>query len=591
MRKVIWSSALALCFLTLACQLAMDWGARLVLSADDIRVGRQPRILSQSADTNGSQVLAMRSAAEGLWAPTEVALDSNIAKCVIAVEDPEFFDHQGVRIPHTFGAALVSFLRRRRVRGASVIDQQIVKNLLLRNSERSIFRKLKELPVAIALDAHYDKHELFSTYASTVPMGSVEGVPITGLQAASRVFFGKQSLDSLTLSEAATLAGMIRSPSSYLEAVKRGQYSALRERRNFVLRRLEETNPTVPKEAIAGAHSESIVLNASRLSAAERCILHAVTIMRAAVPIPDSENDFRSTVSLSLQLEACTVLDQILEHHRSRLAGQDADSLRGSLVVLTGEGEVLAAADDRASQYPYLTSERRAICSTAKPFIAGAALERGWTADSIIDVPAQIRTLHLKWLPAQSGHSCRSDAVTLTYALRTSNNCAFVALGSSLGIERVAEVLQQAFSQRQTAVPSLAIGGATYTSPMAVARAYTVFTDARPGWRAAVRFDASAAGSWTPVIGPAAARRVADMLVTVKDGTAKGLNFPGTPRLKTGSGPADAWLVCVYRDLVIVAWVGSKHGSLPPGWTGANTAGPVVEQFLTRSERALGSRF
>ncbi|MCS6895413.1 MAG: PBP1A family penicillin-binding protein [Bacteroidia bacterium] len=132
-----------------------------------------------------------------------------VKNALIAVEDRRFYDHAGID-PWGITAAVFSSLLGK-PRGGSTITQQLARNLYDEvGVKRSLWRKLKEIFVAIYLEYRYSKEEILAMYLNTVPFGGVT----YGIQAASRYYFGKDTKE-LSLSEAALLIGLLKGPSYY----------------------------------------------------------------------------------------------------------------------------------------------------------------------------------------------------------------------------------------------------------------------------------------------------------------------------------------------------------------------------------------
>ncbi|MCX8112221.1 MAG: penicillin-binding protein [Bacteroidia bacterium] len=164
-----------------------------------------------------------------------------VKKALIAIEDRRFYDHAGID-PIGIGAAAFSFLTGKR-RGGSTITQQLARNLYDEvGVERSLWRKLKEMIVAIYLEYRYSKEEILAMYLNTVPFGGVT----YGIQVASRYYFGKD-VQELNLSEAALLIGLLKGPSYY--SPYRYPQRAL-SRRNVVIDMMEEAGFISAKQAI-----------------------------------------------------------------------------------------------------------------------------------------------------------------------------------------------------------------------------------------------------------------------------------------------------------------------------------------------------
>ncbi|MCS7152738.1 MAG: PBP1A family penicillin-binding protein [Bacteroidia bacterium] len=163
-----------------------------------------------------------------------------VKKAVIAVEDRRFYEHAGID-PVGIMAAVYSSLTGKR-RGGSTITQQLARNLYDEvGVERSLWRKLKEMIVAIYLEYRYSKQEILAMYLNTVPFGGVT----YGIQAASRYYFGKD-VQALSLPEAALLIGLLKGP-SYYSPYKHPERAIAR--RNVVIDLMQEAGFISAQEA------------------------------------------------------------------------------------------------------------------------------------------------------------------------------------------------------------------------------------------------------------------------------------------------------------------------------------------------------
>ena len=150
---------------------------------------------------------------------------------VISVEDRHFESHWGVDVLRIVRAAIVDLLEWRRAQGASTLTQQLSRMLFL-TPEKSFRRKFQEVLLAIQLERHFTKPQIFTLYCNQVPVGH----GTFGFEAASQFYFGK-SLMQVTLPEAAMLAGLPRSPTANSPLLHPDR--ALR-RRNIVLDLMRE---------------------------------------------------------------------------------------------------------------------------------------------------------------------------------------------------------------------------------------------------------------------------------------------------------------------------------------------------------------
>ncbi|MCS7162631.1 MAG: PBP1A family penicillin-binding protein [Bacteroidia bacterium] len=158
-------------------------------------------------------------------------IPKEIKQALLAVEDRRFYEHAGVD-PMGIMGAFFSVLRGQ-VRGGSTITQQLARNLYdAVGVKRSLWRKLKEIIVAIFLEYRYSKAEILTMYLNTVPFGGVT----YGVQAASRYYFGKD-VQELKLPEAALLIGLLKGP-TYYSPYRHPERA--RARRNLVLDLMQE---------------------------------------------------------------------------------------------------------------------------------------------------------------------------------------------------------------------------------------------------------------------------------------------------------------------------------------------------------------
>lgn len=189
-------------------------------------------------DANGNQIASL-----GLKNSIPVSFDDVplVAKqAVLATEDTRFYDHKGVDLRAIMRALFTDLIHGEVLQGGSTITQQVAKNVFL-NPSRSIKRKIQEAFLAIELERHYTKDEIFEMYLNCVYFG--EGA--WGIGAAAKTYFNRD-VQNLTLGEAALLAGMLQAPSYY------SPYSNLEgalKRRQTVLNLMVEQGFITPEEA------------------------------------------------------------------------------------------------------------------------------------------------------------------------------------------------------------------------------------------------------------------------------------------------------------------------------------------------------
>ena len=171
---------------------------------------------------------------------------------MLAIEDSGFYDHGALNWSSLLRAVVENARAGEVVQGGSTITQQLVKNTLgLDPLDRSFERKFQELALAIRAEEKYTKDEIFELYLNQIYLGN----GVYGIGTAAKFYF-KKPASELTLSEGATLAGMIRRPSFYdpiLHPIR------TKIRRNDVLNRMialgEDDDPNGIKRSL-GLHTK-----------------------------------------------------------------------------------------------------------------------------------------------------------------------------------------------------------------------------------------------------------------------------------------------------------------------------------------------
>ncbi|WP_241036994.1 penicillin-binding protein [Blastococcus litoris] len=180
---------------------------------------------------------------------------------LVAIEDSRFFDHEGVDGKGLGRALLHNLAAGEVVEGGSTLTQQLVKQIRLQSAqdpeeraaatEESVGRKLLEARIALGLEQHYGKDEILTRYLNRVYFGA----GAYGVHAAAEAYFGVTP-DALTLAQAATLAGLVQSPTSYDPFVAPDRATA---RRDVVIGRMLELG-MVDQQAADEARSAPVVL-------------------------------------------------------------------------------------------------------------------------------------------------------------------------------------------------------------------------------------------------------------------------------------------------------------------------------------------
>ena len=192
-------------------------------SLDDYR----PPVVSEVYDRNGELIGELFTQKRRLVPINEIPRLVQLA--FVAAEDGSFFEHKGIDLVAIFRAALANFREGGIAQGASTITQQMVKSLLL-TPERTYTRKMREIILSRRIEQSFTKDEILYLYLNQIYFGS----GAWGVGQAARTYYGKDA-QSLSVSEAALLAGLVQRPSAYDPT--RNPSSAERRRR-YVLGRM-----------------------------------------------------------------------------------------------------------------------------------------------------------------------------------------------------------------------------------------------------------------------------------------------------------------------------------------------------------------
>ena len=202
-------------------------------------------ISSEFYDTNGE--LFAKIGAENRKYVEYDEIPPEMVDAILATEDVRFFDHFGIDIWRLGSAVVANLTQGFGAQGASTITQQVVKNSFLSN-DKQLKRKAQEAWLAIQLEQHYEKEEIFEMYFNKILMSG----RIYGFGTAAEYFYGKE-LSELSLDEMALLAGMPQSPNNY-NPFKYPENA--KKRRNIVLSLMAQHGKISESEAEAAKKAD-----------------------------------------------------------------------------------------------------------------------------------------------------------------------------------------------------------------------------------------------------------------------------------------------------------------------------------------------
>src|SRR5262245_38154623 len=551
----------------------------------------------------------------------DVPLDKisrNLVHAILDIEDQRFYNHRGFDVVRIASAAIANVRHRRAAQGGSTITQQLARQSFLR-PDKTFHRKIQELILAARIEHLYSKDDILELYLNKVYFGD----GFYGVEAASRGYFGKHASE-LTIDEAALLAGLVKSPSSYAPTVNSERATA---RRNVVLQTMLEAGH-IDQAEYKAAHAKKVALHDMLREPEAHGQYFKEQVRRELLDrfgwqvVYQAGLRVYTTLDMSMQTAAeAAVAEQLkaLDAKRSALAARranttvaadknapvatagtspDADPLQAALVAMEPEsGHVRAMVGGRdfsASNFNRAVQAKRQPGSAFKPFVYAAALESGYSPASIIDrLDDPISIGSASWTP-EDEHSEGAE-MTMRTALRTSSNRAAVRMLQEIGIDRAVQEARDLGIGEVPSVPSLALGSGEVTLQSMTA-AYGAFANhgvvPKP---VLIRRVEDRDGVLLYQSEEAPARAISDttaflmstMLADVINaGTgararSMGFRLPAAGKTGTTNDYNDAWFIGYTPTLVTGVWVGfdQPRTILPRGFA-ADVAVPMWASFM-----------
>ncbi|MBZ5516262.1 MAG: PBP1A family penicillin-binding protein [Acidobacteriia bacterium] len=536
-------------------------------------------------------------------------LPKTLVHAIVATEDRRFFSHSGVNLYRIFVASLSGIHGEEHIRGTSTLTMQLARNFFLNPAERTLRRKTIEIFLALLMEQRLTKEQIFELYANQIYLGQRGSFSIYGVGEGANAYFDKD-VSSLTLPEAALIAGLIHGPNRDSPYKYPGR--AL-ERRNLVLRSMLEVGFITPREA---EQASGAPLGLAQRNVEGSQAPYFVDMVKDQLLEQFSERDLLSqsyriytTLDLDLQRAASEAVragmgevdQELKKRRRAREAPPEPNQPQVALVALdpaTGALRALVGGRDYGvSQLNHVLAKRQPG-SSFKPFVYAAALSSGVDGSQPLVTPASIlldepTTFQFGDQPYEPENYKKEyyGPITVRQALTLSLNVATVRLAEMVGYDKVKMVATAAgINKELLATPALALG-AYVATPLEIAGAYTIFAD--HGQYVAPRFilavkDSSGHVLWRsaeesrPVLDPRVSYLMVSLMQSViNNGTGAGVRSRGftlSAAGKTGTSH-DGWFAGFTSNLLAIVWVGyddDRELNLP----GATSALPVWTEFM-----------
>ncbi|KRA47697.1 transglycosylase domain-containing protein [Devosia sp. Root635] len=553
------------------------YGAQLPSSNTWAIPERPPNIRILAAD--GS--LISNRGQTGGEAVTYRELPYYVPAAFIASEDRRFMSHFGVDPIGLLSVAIESVQARGVTRGASTITQQVAKNLFL-TPDQTLGRKVQEAILAVWLEQNYTKEEILELYMNRVYFGA----GATGIEAAAQTYFGV-SARNLSLGQAAMLVGLLPAPSAYNP--KSNPEKAI-ERQRIVLNLMAQEGYITQEEAQAAQIDPNQTVR-TRVAGSESYVADWVeSLMTAYIGEIESDVVVQTTIDWKMQKDAEFIVKELVASE-----GPKRGFSQGALVAMDVDGTVRAmvgGVDYQQSQYNRAVTAKRQPGSTFKPFVYMAAMEKGYTPETLAE-DAQFE--YNGWSPRNASGKY-AGTVTLRQGLAYSLNTIAARLAIDVTPQAVIDVAtRMGISSPLTAVPSIALG-TQEVNLLELTSAYAPFANGGMGVIPNVitsitskdgeqLYQASDAGPGR-VVAPNILAEMNDMLETaVEVGTGRSANVGGWEfggKTGTSQNARDALFIGYTSAMVTGVWLGNDNDTKTT-LSGGNVPAAIWSQFMTKA--------
>lgn len=381
----------------------------------------------QLYDRAGLPVRSILSANNTYYQPVTLdRISPWLISAVVAAEDKRFYMHSGVDLAAILRAAWQNTQEGKVVSGASTITQQLARAITPR--PKNLWGKAREAFSAAQLEQNLTKEEILEQYFNLLEFGNLT----QGAQAASQFYFNTDAAN-LSVSQAAFLAGLLKSP-TYYNPLK--HFSRALKRRDYVLAQLFE-NGFINEEIYTLSLGEKIEL------AVQPRPFYAPHFAQFIAPlVPEQAEQVYTTLDRELQ----TQVEQIVKNNLSRLA--DSNVTNAAVVVLDNQtGGILAyvgSADFADTKHSGQVDGVRALRqpgSALKPFVYALTFQtRKLTPATLL---ADEDTFFEGGFRPRNYDETFHGAVPVRTALACSYNIPAVKAAEQLGTTQLLSFLQQ----------------------------------------------------------------------------------------------------------------------------------------------------
>ncbi len=523
-------------------------------------------------------------------------ISPNLKLAVVAIEDSNFYRHNGLN-PYSIGRAAIANYKRGGVsEGGSTLTMQLVKNLFL-TRERTFSRKLAEAILAIRVEQVFSKDQILEMYLNNIYWGHNN----YGIETASESYFNK-SASELNLAEAAVLAGLIQAPEQYSPFLN---YANTKERQKEVLARMRTLNWITPEQEQAAFKAPLLIGRPTAWRKSKSPFITEEVIKELEERFgEDKVLQGGIRVQTTIDMDFQKMAEESIKESHSMLERWGLRADQAALVAVDPRTHFVKALvggiDHESSQFNRAVQSRRQPGSSFKPFVYYTALASGkYTPQTTInDAPISYQIPGGIYTPQNyGGKTDFGGTMSLSKALTQSRNIPAVKLGKAVGLEKVIEVCRQlGIKSPMQPVISLPLGSIGVT-PLEMAGAFATF--ANNGWSSDTTVILQVTDSKgnilldnTPkpkqILDPWATASLNSMMQGVLEpggtGSKANIGRPAAGKTGTTSSERDVWFVGYVPQLAVAVWVGNdNYQSMGKGITGGDYAAPVWRSFMLKA--------
>lgn len=504
----------------------------------------------------------------------------------IAIEDERFYRHIGLDPIGLLRAAITNLKERRIVQGGSTITQQLAKNAFLTH-ERTFYRKLQEMILALRLEHRYSKDEILYHYLNHIYLGH----GVYGVREASLFYFSRE-VEELSLAEIALLAGITRAPELYSPLVHPNEALF---RRNLVLDKMEDLQLIKSSEA-EEARRRSLDLSIHRDEDLVAPYFQDYILEDLELIIGEEEIPPGHTIYTTLQLEIQREVEEIASSFLWSLSSYQEPPQLAILVLDPQTGEIKAMVggrDYQESAFNRVTRAKRQSGSAFKPITFAAALEEGLTPIStFMSQPTTFSTGDTTYQPENFNQEYFYREITLREALCYSDNVVAVKIQEEITPEKTLDLAYSlGFTTPLPGSLSLVLGTGEVT-PLEIAQSYSSL--ANGGYQVQIhgirevrdgeKILFKQGDSKRRVLREGTSSIITSILEDViREGTARGIRGTAPPYSagKTGTSQEnrDAWFIGYTPSLLTCIWIGYDYPKDLEA-TGGSLAAPLWAKIM-----------